>query len=971
MGCGGSIKSVASIVPSDVEEKSAELRPVTDSKQSSVATSSYSTPDRRNKNERLVPLRSSTSEFSGLLNSESLDSGDEDDDVVAQASASDRRFLQKVLQKHFIFAGLDIKDMDGLIDRMRLIEVLPGEVIFKQGSEGDCCYIIARGTFIVTIGSRNITTMGVGQTFGELAMLYKAERSATLTCSISPNDSIKGGLLWIIKGRSMRRYKAVVNERNRKRIIKFLCNEEKFASTSQEDKERLAEICDVQMYSENELFMREGEKGGFVLVIASGKAETLDKFGNANTVQKGAILGEIGFARTREHDYCAKALSKLTVLSFATETLQNEFGSFAAILAQSALKSVLARSKFFPPLTQAQQAALVTSFEDCEFKYGQRIVTHNSQPQLVVIMDGSAVLLSSNAGDNGDTIAGKERNPNEDDRGETDVDTSQTPRRGSISRCLDQLIKHESVRVLGPRHFHGDENLLSGDRMVGSLICTSEMCTIRRISLEQLLSVCVPSSEKIRGKIDNLQNFITLNSTKSALADIFIFKSITPGQLERVAYALKEVSYKPGQMIFKQGESAREGLFLITEGSLSIEVNGKVLRTLGKWDYFGERALLLNEVRSADCIASSKEGCKCLVLNTEIFLEIVGKFRKVLENRIKIQDTNINFRDLRSGGIVGKGTFGVVKLMHHKNDLTLRYALKCICKKTAVNMRQQRFLVMEREINAQCFHPCIMQFIRTFQDSQNIYFLTEFLGGGDLFSAIRDIGMLNKAQIQFFSGSIILAIDYLHERAIMYRDLKPENVMLDEEGNTKLVDFGCCRQASRTYTLVGTPEYLAPEVILARGYNHSADWWSLGVMIYEFACGPLPFGKDSGDQLELYRQIMEAPLVFPDYVTDVHIVDLMSSLLQRLPSRRIGTGPKGGKKLKSHEYFNDFDWDAIAGGYANQPWKPKGNKAVEEWEQMEDGDDGDDGSGFDMDDPKMEDAGKSMKGPIHEWCKHF
>merc|ERR1719230_2512118 len=179
-----------------------------------------------------------------------------------------------------------------------------------------------------------------------------------------------------------------------------------------------------------------------------------------------------------------------------------------------------------------------------------------------------------------------------------------------------------------------------------------------------------------------------------------------------------------------------------------------------------------------------------------------------------LQDLNITFADLKNVAVVGRGTFGVVRLVCAKNDKQKQYALKAVKKWHVVKNNQEKSIVMEREVNAQCFHPCIVQFIKTFQDVHNVYFLTEFLGGGDLFLAIRQIGMLTKDQAQFFSGSIVLGLEYLHGRTIMYRDLKPENVLLDFEGNAKLVDFGCCKKELRTSTLIGTPEYFAPETIL-------------------------------------------------------------------------------------------------------------------------------------------------------------
>merc|ERR1719463_94317 len=134
-----------------------------------------------------------------------------------------------------------------------------------------------------------------------------------------------------------------------------------------------------------------------------------------------------------------------------------------------------------------------------------------------------------------------------------------------------------------------------------------------------------------------------------------------------------------------------------------------------------------------------------------------------------LQDLHLTMSDLRMQAVVGRGSFGVVKLVYHVNDASKVYALKCVSKKQAVAQGQQKSIVVERDINAQCYHPCLMQFIKTFQDTKNVYFLTEFLGGGDLFFSIREIGNLTKDQSQFFSASIMLALEYLHARGIIYR----------------------------------------------------------------------------------------------------------------------------------------------------------------------------------------------------------
>ncbi len=150
--------------------------------------------------------------------------------------------------------------------------------------------------------------------------------------------------------------------------------------------------------------------------------------------------------------------------------------------------------------------------------------------------------------------------------------------------------------------------------------------------------------------------------------------------------------------------------------------------------------------------------------------------------------------------------------------------------------------------------------VRTYKDNTHLYFLLELVTGGDLLDVLENLGLLGRTQTQFYLGNLVLVLEYLRDQWIVYRDLKPENVMLDQRGYVKLIDFGLARKLDsregRTYTLVGTAQFMAPEVALGKGFSTYADTWALGVCAFEFMVGRLPFGEDTDNQLEIFREIL-------------------------------------------------------------------------------------------------------------------
>lgn len=356
--------------------------------------------------------------------------------------------------------------------------------------------------------------------------------------------------------------------------------------------------------------------------------------------------------------------------------------------------------------------------------------------------------------------------------------------------------------------------------------------------------------------------------------------------------------YEPGELIIKEGEEGNS-LYMIAKGEVEIRKNDKFIRTLGKYEYFGERSLLFSEVRSASVYATTK--VEVLELNKKSFLNAIdSNIRQYLEYRIRLQDSNLELSDLLIIDKLGYGNFGSVWKVMSAKDSTL-YALKMVSRKKIQEFDIEQNIKNEKKILARIDHPFIMKLVKYFEEEHKIYFLTELVNGDDLFNALNHLNILDKSQGMFYFGSLLIITEYLHMRNILYRDFKPENIMIDETGYLKLIDFGAAKIIKdRTHTIIGTPSYTAPEVYIGEGYSYTSDYWSLAVCLYEFLCGDLPFGGDNDmpDPLEVYKRILSGRLEFPPFYKDEEGKDLMRKMLHRDLNHRITTI----EDIKNHPY---------------------------------------------------------------------
>ncbi|KAI9729821.1 MAG: serine/threonine protein kinase, AGC [Cirrosporium novae-zelandiae] len=280
---------------------------------------------------------------------------------------------------------------------------------------------------------------------------------------------------------------------------------------------------------------------------------------------------------------------------------------------------------------------------------------------------------------------------------------------------------------------------------------------------------------------------------------------------------------------------------------------------------------------------------------------------------------------------LGTGTFARVWLarLHHPSagEEGKVYALKILRKVDVIRLKQVEHVRNERNtLAAVSGHPFITTLITSFADSSSLYMLLDYCPGGEVFSYLRRARRFNEPTSRFYAAEIVLILEYLHNvQGVAYRDLKPENILIDAEGHLKLVDFGFAKKVGspeETYTLCGTPEYLAPEVIRNKGHGTAVDWWALGILIYEFIVGQPPFWDQN--PMKIYEQIVQGHLRFPHGISR-EARDLICGLCVVNPSQRLGNISGGSERVKAQAFFHGVDWDALYFRKIKGPIIPKLN----------------------------------------------
>jgi cGMP-dependent protein kinase len=540
----------------------------------------------------------------------------------------------------------------------------------------------------------------------------------------------------------------------------------------------------------------------------------------------------------------------------------------------------------FQENTSEEIEELIDIFELCEFKSGEKVITQGQLGHSFYVVECGELIIHVSAWD------------------------------GTSNSYKDEIVgKYKDGAAFG------ELALIYGSPLVASITCEKD-CKLWRIKRSEYRALIGQHRQKLEKEI---MKFLTKISIPRNKRDNFFKDIFNPIQFEAMTSVVKQISFEAGDYIIRESEKG-DTFYMIRCGEVDISVRNIPIMTWGHGNFFGEKALLQDDVREATLRA--KTNVTCFLLTREDFNRVIGNLEEILDDGLQpriVRSTTVQkkkmdkyeLEDLELLGVLGTGTFGKVKVAKAK-DTGKYYALKMRSKFLVTENDQQEKVENEYQLLLELDNPFILHLHCAMQDDKYVYFLTELLVGGKLV----DMMNLSEDSTRFYSACVLLALQAMHNLSIAYRDLKPENLLLDSEGYCIIVDMGLAKkcEAGSLYTFCGTPDYLAPEVIRGTGYNWGVDYWALGVLLYELSTGRAPF--ESYDPTGTAKKVLKGLVDFPDTITGP-MKDLIKALLTKDRTRRLGVLKGGTEDVMKHRFYWGFSWDGLLNKKAVPPFKPE------------------------------------------------
>ena len=766
----------------------------------------------------------------------------------------DYDLIYGIIDKHFFMQTLNQQARNEIIITMSLCKVKKNTVLFTQGSLGNYWYIIHEGKLEKIFDNVKKVELNKGESFGELALIYDSPRDCTV-------NAITDCELWVLKREVFRKILDYLFTLNYDENRKFL--DAINLPLDNSFKAILANNLLQQIYKKGEVICKEGDLGNCMYIIKSGEINCVKNGKVVRVLKKGDNFGQKAILEGNRRTLDIIAKTDCTLCSISVEFFKTQLGSnYKESLYFGFLNLAFQNSNHFKIINSKMLEKVFPFFTFKNYKYQEIIfkkgdLLHN---KIYIVLEGN-------------------------------------------------IVNKLTSRIEANRYgFFNEKDIYENKQIsISQDLIAEPDCLLASISFDKL-------KNELGG---NMQNIQKKSNQMTSIDQIALFKNLSEDKIELIESKLKIEKFENGRKIISQGETG-DTFYIIKTGRVDFFVNSKYVRSLNDNEEFGQRALIINEKRSATAIANGPVVCYTLTAN--VFKSILEpNLLAYFQKKFYLEDNTIELKDLDNIKELGSGNFGFVNLVRSRKNKQL-YAIKAQNLYQIKKEKLESCVELEKNTLLKVDHPFIMKMVKYLKNEYFIFFLMEYIRGKELWEVIRDIGLLNKQQTQFYGGSMLLALNYLHKKKIIYRDLKPENIMVNDMGYIKIIDFGTVKEIKeRTTTIIGTPHYMAPEIVKGTGYTFQIDIWSIAVCMYEFFCGKLPFGEEYDDPMDVYKAVNKEELKFPPFVHDFEFINLLTKMLKKSPTSRLWQF----EQIKEEPYFKKFEWNKLISLSLTPPYQIK------------------------------------------------
>ncbi|OMJ87799.1 hypothetical protein SteCoe_10452 [Stentor coeruleus] len=753
-----------------------------------------------------------------------------------EVTDSSKKLVLKALSNNHLFKDLSTEDFGLIYKTLQMCVVEPKKFVFKQGSTGSLFFIINSGMVEVIVDDQKRGVLTKENCFGDMALLSDSKRKASIR-------TLNKCSFWVLSRQKFMEVLKRLLSRNYDKIRKIISKAPFFSTLAENHKDALTKVSILHKYEDGEIIIHEGDEGNLLFILNHGTVVFMRNSQELIRIStEGVAFGESSLLTGIKRTASCVSYGVTEALSIDQKSLQNIFGDgYKEILLKTIAKHSLLSDPHLSFLNKNDIIEISDRMKWVKFNNGSLVLSRNyTKNMLKVVCVGSLVSMGAS--------------------------------KNKISPY--QVI---GLNNINERGLKAEDYVAQGNTIIGEL---------ENLEVEKTLGI---KSESLFDCLDTLK----------FMKKVSIFRQFSLESIRKICETMKKAKYKKESIIFEMGAPS-DSIMIVKSGIVEIIKDNKVLRLIGKYESFGERALREKQ-RSAS--AFSERDCEVFVIPRDVLLSLPEiRLLKTELERKKYYQKELKFDLLEVvSRLPDKETNRMRFCVKNPND-DLVYDLLAIPKYSLQDSNDCMKLVKEKEILLQLDHNLIVKMVTSSKNERFVFFVREFIKGAILRTMIPSTEDYAKMIILYLTS----VLEYLHDKGVIYRELTPDNIIIGKKGFPYLSNFKNAKVITdRTISKVGNPFYMAPEMILGRGYSKSIDYWSLGIILHELLYSGLPFDMSFEDNPTVaYEKILQGNLKLPQDRFDI-ANQLISKLICNSKDRIESYG------IKRHTWMSNLEWEKL------------------------------------------------------------